>query len=144
MPDKTRVSTGVASATSPALGHSGFHSPYNYQAFALCFTRVSPPLWGLTAKLFSGRRAPVPLHPAAQQEGKGTNSQFRPEVSGLRDLNATPKPEIWSEHDKPRQNNSVEIPWPVKSLLFKKPFREHIGITRNRKMSSLRRKHREG
>lgn len=43
------------------------------------------------------------------------------------------RPEIWSEHDKSRQNGPILLL--TKALLFKKPFREHIGITWKRKTS---------
>lgn len=69
-------------------------------------------------------------------------TQFRPEVSGYRDLNTALKPDICSEHDKTKRC-SDEISSLTKSLLFKKPFGDHIGITWVRKMSSLGRKYRE-
>lgn len=63
-------------------------------------------------------------------------------------LTPGPRTEIWSEHDKSRGNgqhcNTLTYQVTVIKKKKKKPFREHIGITRNGKVSSLRRRYREG
>lgn len=69
--------------------------------------------------------------PLTFQEGKGKNSQLGSEVSGFRDLNTRLKSWnlVWTGQVK-KKWASVVIPLPSKSLLLRKPFREHTGITR--------------
>lgn len=70
----------------------------------------------------------VPASPLTFQEGKGKNSQLGSEVSGFRDLNTRLKAEIWSEHDKWRQNGpALQCPQ-LTSTCYSKRLLENIMV----------------
>lgn len=142
---KTRVSEGVVNAFS--LSSQEQWPWFTLKLLCLCSVFYK----GLTSTMLFHCQALISVErvsasaPLTFQEGKGKNCQLRSEVSGFRDLNTRLKAWnlVWTRQVKTKWS-SVAILLLPKSLLFKKPFREHIGITWNRRLLSWRTKYREG